>query len=257
MMHVYTYSLGQSAPRFLSLQYAALKKHLFPQWEMTVFDTSESHDEINAIATRCAELGIRHIVADKGRTKGSHPSALIQSWHDFALKERPDLLFIMDFDLCPTTHFDAAEQVRNHGVYGAPQGRTGDQGQELIYLWPGLMLWNMSSPDLQDVNFDGGLIHGASCDVGGRTYHWINAHPGMYRKTTRHANMIHRGDEMLLPQQFQEEYASRYTSDDHEFGFCFLDSFLHYGAGSNWNHRATEIHTLKMDMYERIIRSCI
>jgi hypothetical protein len=247
MLKIFTYACGPHGAKFVDIQHRSLKRNILDDFDYTVFNTSDNDEDRERIRNACAAVPLRHVVVDKTLASGTHPCGLIHSWREYALKEPADHVLMLDFDMALMEPFSVANFVADHDVVGIGQSRGWiPGGDKIFYLWPGIIMWNMkTAPALHEVNLDGGTVDGIPVDVGGQLCHWFRAHPEIKYKSGLTTGWL-TVDDPLLPDKIRAEY-------DPSFRFDVKNGcFLHFGAGSNWNHMPTAYHAKKMELYERV-----
>ena len=243
MLKILTYAYGPHGPKFITLQHRSLKRFIANEFEYVVFNTSEDHGARTNIERRCAELGIPHIHAKRDISFGSHASALKHSWQDF--RGGCDYLLMLDFDMLLTKPFNAEDFLKDHDIAGLGQSRGYVPGGEnVFYLWPGFLLWNMKTiPDQDKVNLDGGYVDGVSVDTGGMLCYYLREHPGVKIKSTGQCKFT----------QPEDAAAALPPGYDPDYGYEMLcNCFLHFRDGSNWNHRTQDYHDRKFAFFEKV-----
>lgn len=248
MLKVFTYAYGIHGEKFIPLQYGSLKRHLQDDFDYTVFDTSEDNDSRNRIQNVCRSMNVRHVISNRGLASGSHPSGLIFSWREYALKEPSDLVLMLDFDMALMRPSSISKFMDGHDLAGIGQSRGYVKGGEnIFYLWPGFIVWNMKTiPAPQDVNLDGGSVDGISVDVGGQLCYWLRAHPEIKYKSPSQAKPMPPTFD-IIPEKFRSSYEDSFQYE------VVCEDFLHFRAGSNWDHKPNDFFARKMQLYERIL----
>ena len=254
---IYTYAAKRSD--FIQMQYKALKKFVKHDFDYLVFNLCPAFDgeAIKDINDTCKKIGVRCVDLTKvssGLPGGTDPVGLpngIVNWsfRNVVLKEPYDLSLAIDFDAFPLKPFGVIEKMCDCDMAGLPQGRAGNSVKPVGYLWPGLLFLNLASlPDKESIDFSGGTVRGLSVDAGGQLAHYLEAHPSLRIKHIRHTSHCSHA---VFASYFVDEIAKKY---DLEFKFEICDrNFLHYGSGTNWNHKPQEFVSRKTGFLNEIL----
>ena len=83
---------------------------------------------------------------------------------------------ILDSDLFMVRPASLKEYMEDYAIIAVVKGTNGIKGgkvQEISYLWPGLMIFNMPIlPDKKTINVNCGTVHGGITDAGGFTHYY-------------------------------------------------------------------------------------
>jgi hypothetical protein len=179
-MKVTYYSIVDVRSDFLPWQIKGLKTFCLDRdWEFVVLNNAihrpKIHTQIEAASKkrRVRSLTVPEEVWDRKNSSLAHKETLKWVWHSVILKERPDIVGILDFDLFLTAPFRAESYLADHELAG-----WFCRNQHIRYLWPGLMLFDLRKlPNPETIDFDRGIIEGVRVDVGGAIHRYISKHP--------------------------------------------------------------------------------
>jgi hypothetical protein len=210
----------------------------FPQWRHlrreTIFpDEPEEFAELETANTRCADA--------------------IQWGVNILLAKSDDPLLILDADMIPYAPFDWRALLKEHPIWGYPQGRQDNGGPLVLYLWNGLLLVNPAACERMDLfNLDCGNIDGTGVDVGGLLYKFLEANPERTGTFFRRfgEQWIAPGEDGDMPVKVMEflNWDNRFSAMYGRAAETYGDCFLHLAAGGNWELRG------RAHMSERIKR---
>lgn len=253
MIHLFVTSCGR--PELIELQMQAFQKNLQEVFKFTVFNNSmwDKPQEYNGINEMCRKLHIQVIDIQKDpaliveceqiekikifNTQGNYTIVNLAAqysdnwaWRNVISKETGAIgLFHADvFMVRPATLTD---YLKNNDLVYVPQSRPGIGGD---YMHDSLVLANIQNlPDVQTINWCGGLINGIPVDGGGQTYHYLKAHPDIKKFQIGYHYVQDDLDLDFHPSDFEW-----YPFDGYE-------AFLHYRTGMDWNHRGLQYHEAK------------
>ncbi len=240
---------------FLFYQAKSLERFLREEFEFTVFDNTPPERAELGLEIRdiCRRLGLRYQPVLKQRhdtANYAHAQAIEWAWHTVIRRERWDFALILDFDMFLVAPFSLAEYMEKWDLAGMPQSRD-DGKRALEYLWPGLMVLRKTLPDQRRMSFMCDVIDGIPVDVGGSLFRYLESHAGLRVGKMRNTGHISRaaGNLGLLP--FTEGYTEGFNLD-------FIErTFIHYGAGSNWDRRAAEYHRQKTEFVFKMVDEAV
>lgn len=247
------FTFGANRPDFIGLQMHSFRKHLKEDFELTVFnnakyDTTGGAD-LWGIAERSRETGARVVHVEKdpeliercqkielscslfnrqglySNANVAHAYALCWAWENHISKETGPV-GIIDSDVFLVEPIKLTDGLNPHVMRNIPDGKPHEDGRTFMYMWPTFFLTDMARlPDPLTLNWWCGRIEGVPVDVGGQTYHYFQAHPGLDVGAVRRAYFGQ-------PMDYDEFYMNDTT-------------ILHYRSGSNWNQKSPEYHTMK------------
>lgn len=200
-----------------------------------------------------------------------------------------DLVMIIDSDMFLVKDFSLRHYLQGFSLAGKYQNRA-----NVYYLWNGLLFFDMKTlPEKSTLNFNCGRVEGQAVDVGGYTYYYLKKYPDVVHYLTQtYLSPKIQDIELLSPtitkkdlpfflehrcpscqQQNQLCYHNANTLkkiglDDtiatfylqhpiDTIEFLVNNSFLHYQAGANWDHKPQEYHVKKAKMIHLLIDDLI
>lgn len=236
------YTFADKRPDFISMQASCLRHFLRDHFEFVVFENANSIVNRIRIHWQCRLLGIKCIhVAEQDHSEPTIACARPLQWsYDFHWKNEEGIVAILDSDMFPIADFSIEEFLDGFDVAGTKQKRG-----HVIYLWNGIMFFNMRSlPDKDKINFMFGEIEGHATDVGGFLYYWIRDNSNLHIRHIPHTSHICSINQNFecLPIEIREKY-------DQDFCFeIYSRAFLHYGRGSNWDRQPKDYHNRKTEL---------
>ena len=178
-------------------------------------------------------------------------------------------VLVLDSDMFLIRPLSIMQELQNFDIVSAMRGTIGKNGAEILYLWPGFMIFSMDKlPNKRTLNFNCGKAEGGSVDSGGHSYYYLKANPGIKIKTV---NEIF-GCQLFCPDRFvpdscidkntppteQIKKLKDFGFNDSEIKFLqkkpssieFLlnNSFLHYRAGTNYDNQSNIHEQEKMKL---------
>lgn len=244
---------------FIRIQARAFKTFFKDDYEYIVFNNASDESPggmRDQITNVCQEQGVRCIrVQNRNHNTANeaHAAALNWSYREVILKEAiPDYLFIVDFDTVLLRDFSVAKYLEGYDITGIWQGR-GTPEHEIKYLWPGMLMLNMKTlPNKETIDLYCGHVDGIGVDVGGQLAVYLRNNPTVKVKSLSDTGQFTiEGAKQHLPAKILERYV-----DDYKWSLM-ANAIIHYGAGSNWNHRPASFHTQKTACYEFFLEQCI
>ncbi len=170
------------------------------------------------------------------------------------------IVFFTDSDQFLTRPFNFHEATENYDMIAVLL----EAAPGIRYVWQGMTICRMDRlPDRRTINFNCGHINGAIVDSGGFTYYYFQAHPEVRVKQAE----VRCASTLFLHNRFAHRQNTGVPIDEQlrklkEFGFDYLEigflqqkpndvsyslnnTFLHYNAGSNYDHQSKEYITKK------------
>lgn len=264
-------------PDFIELHHRLFKAFLQDDYEYVVFnDASDAHMK-KQIAETCQKLGIRCFRVHQRLHNGPNNSAghrhidciqysLKKIGYDF-----DGIVAFVDSDMFLIKPFSIEGYLQDYDLAGDLEGRA-DGHKTVRYLSPALVFMNMYTlPNKRTISFEGGMIEGLGCDVGGHTYYYFKHNPSVRSKFFTH---IHMGAMKIINdcKQCSGLDCDSCLAKLQEIGFdanainfihalpedknveFYLDRhFIHYRSGSNWDHKPADYHQRKTNALKALI----
>ena len=271
MIKIYSFTCHR--PDFVALQLYSLRKYLKEDFEFIVLDNSkfgqESGKFYDAFHEQGRQLGVSviDILKDQNlidrcqaielscplfNSAGQYTNANVAcaygrcwAWENIISKEQGPIA-MLDSDVFLIQPVKLTDSLYPHVICNIPDGRVHQDGRCFRYMWPTFFLADMARmPDPETLNWWCGRIEGIPVDVGGQSYHYFQAHPGLdvSHITQRHYCYIEGEDWKSLAFQ-PPNYDQFYLKDG---------IILHYRSGSNWNRMSEDYHAKKTEWLKRRI----
>ena len=250
MLKIYTFA--HKRPDFISLQMQSFQ-HIKEDFSFTVFNNAsfdinrENYEKINLTCQQnnvrvedvlkddCVEYCQRQeascpIFLPDGEYHNPNVACaypLVWAWRNIISRQQ-DPILILDSDMFVLKDMRFSDWLSYNQLAYLPQGRP----EVLEYMWNALVLANTHMlPECRNINWYCGTVNGTPVDVGGQTYHYLQAHPEL----------------KVYKIPFQHYWADDKTNfNPSDYELMGPDkSVLHYRSGSNWNGRPNEYHTAK------------
>ncbi|MEW6688190.1 MAG: glycosyltransferase family A protein [Pseudomonadota bacterium] len=251
-MTVQIFTSVVNRPRFLEYQARLFRKYLRNDYRFHVVDDSVQDAVTGEYERVCREHGLLYHRKPK-RIRRQDPSAAtsaaIQWAYDTLIRPRhaSEIVLFLDSDMFLIDAFDVEAYIDGYAIAGLLQRRG-----HVVYLWNGLMLFNM--PQIMrhggDLDFSCGRIEGFAVDTGGGLYHFIHRDGVKLRET----------DPGMQPQYPREldgiALRDAAATQGYDMELHCGGRFLHYRAASNWfgDWRSTrEPLEAKLALLERVI----
>lgn len=253
MIQIYVTSCGR--PELIDFQMKAFQKNLQEDFRFTVFNNSmwDRPDEYDGINSTCRRLGIEVIDIQKDAGLIAECEAIEKikifngqgnytiinlaaqysdnwAWRN-VIAQQTDPIALFHADVFAIQPVKISDYLTNHDLVYVPQSRPGLGGD---YMHDSLLFANLKNlPDVQSINWCGGLINGIAVDGGGQTFHYLEAHPEIKKLGTGYHYVQDDAGLDFHPSDFEYYPLSGY------------EAFLHYRTGMNWNSRSQEYHERK------------
>lgn len=271
---IFTHS--HSRPDFIELQDKTFKAFLEDEYEFVIFNDAPNPSLCNAIEQTCNKLNLRCIrIPQKLHQRPFDPGARHIDGIQFSLNkigfDHDGIVFMIDSDMFLFKPFSIAKYVGDSHLIGQETVRPHLGPVEVRYITPLLVFMNMNTlPNKKTLNFDGGIIKGHPCDVGGHIYYYLQDNPSINmrfipgycvtelaeKKTFAELRTFGLDDItanwiLSLKNHFD-------ASDPHRLQLHGDNHFLHYVAGgSNWNNRSQAYHEKKTRLINDFINQMI
>lgn len=165
------------------------------------------------------------------------------------------IVFFTDSDQFLTRPFNFHEETKQYDIIAVFLEAT----PGIRYVWQGMSIFHMDRlPNKRTINFNCGRINGVNVDSGGFTYYYFKNHPQVRVKQAPvkcastlflHNRFAHRQN-TNIPVNEQIEKLKEYGFDKIEIAFlqkkvpdisyALNNCFLHYNAGSNYDHQSEQ-----------------
>ena len=146
----------------------------------------------------------------------------VQWTYDNIIREnhKNDIVFFCDSDLFLIDEFDVAEYMSDAIIAGLPQKRG-----KVIYMWNGIMFFNMPTIENLNIDFSDGVVEGEMTDVGGHTYYYFKENNIQMKET----------DVQYPTHYYDIELQNEEVTRGYNFELHLDGKFLHYRAATNWH----------------------
>lgn len=237
MKKIKIYTWADKAPEMLYNQYYALKKFVKDEdWEFIVFNNVPfpKLDRQIKIKKICKELGIKCIdVRFRSFVSGAAQICaygIHWAFHRFFRWQKNTIQVVLDSDMFPVEDMSFAELLGDNDI-AAVYRECHNEENKIDYLWNALMIFDASKlPDKNKIDFHLSTVNGVRTDVAGKLYYWLQKNPQLKIKYLKLTDFSAETMKSMLPEKYRETYVN-------EWGCHFLESLLHYRAGSNWEKR--------------------
>lgn len=274
---VLIFTTAFNRPDFIEIHKKTFDKFMKDEFEYVVFSDANKPDMANKIATTCKNLGIRHFpipqdLHTRSDAGSRHIDGITYAFKQLGFKH-DGIVMLIDSDMFLIKPFCATEYLKGYHIAGDKEGRN-ESGISVEYISPLVVLINMNSaPNKEQINFNGGIVEGNRCDVGGHMYYYFKNNPTVSIKYFGH---IHIGawkmgiecndcSNMSCSNCMQRLHAAKF--DDHlirfihecpdDIEFSMNHTFLHYRSGSNWNNKPTTYHTRKTNALSNLLSTIL
>lgn len=134
------YVVAFNNAKLIEYQILLLKRFLKPNFTHIVIDNSNIKEESEKIRNICISNDVTYAKVYKprkirGTYSASHAMALNWAYEKF-IKLRKRNFAMIDHDIFPTKHIDAADYVRDRGLFGPIRGNS------IWFLWAGFAFFN-------------------------------------------------------------------------------------------------------------------
>ena len=270
---IYIFTVCYNSPKFIQYQYLLLKKYLVNDFEYIIYDntctdtkgnkiylTNDNIDNKNELLKICDKYDIK---VNEIPTKiygvklndGSYcfpnydPStragkSISYACSDMISKtEINDILFLIDIDMFLIKKLDLFDKFGDNDIIGIIQNRY-----HINYFTNQLFCFskkNIKEKNIKHINFLPSKIDEINTDCGGNLSYLLNDQPELRciylsNNVTKENYIkydIHHDDEYLdnlLKNYISENYSDKLLQYREYRCEIYMDSFLHFRAGSNW-----------------------
>lgn len=254
-MKIIAYITADFRSDFLELQQRAIDRFVDEPVELCVWNnTPDRRAPIrDQISNECRRLGIReHHVAnpDERTANQAHAHALTWGWRQVVIGDMPDVAILLDFDLVPVQRTSIERMLTSALIAGWSQSRG-----PVNYYWPGLLLLRPKElPNPKSLSLWCSTdVEGERVDVGGELHLYRKKYPEVpCRNLLGIAELSTRdGTVDWIPRLLRHRY-------EDVFGFGVIDqAWLHYRAGSNWNHAPADEIARKFALFTDLVQGSI
>lgn len=254
-MKIVAYVTADFRSDFLELQQRAVHRFVDEPVELCVWNNSPDRRAPirDQISNECRRLGIRehHVTNPDERTANqAHAHALTWGWRQVVIGDMPDVAILLDFDLVPVRRTSIDRMLGEALIAGWSQSRG-----SVNYYWPGLMLIRPKElPNPRSISlWCSTNVEGEQVDVGGELHLYLKAHPGVFRRDLLGIAELSTRDGTIdwIPESLRRRY-------ENVFGFGVIDdAWLHYRAGSNWNHAPADEIARKFGLFRDLVQGAI
>ncbi len=256
-------------PDFIELNAHLFKTFLQDDYEYVVFNDAHQQNMKEQIEQTCKKLGIRcfrvhqNLHNRPNNSPGHRHIDCIQYSLEKLGYDFDGIVAFVDSDMFLIKPFSIEKYLQGYDLAGDLEGRSNERIR-IRYLSPNLTFMDMRTlPNKRTISFEGGMVEGLACDVGGHTYYYLKSNPGIKSKFFGH---IHMGAMKVadgckkctnldcpsclkkLQQIGLDEEIIKFVHDipeDKDVEFFLDHHFLHYRSGSNWNGKPAEYHQRK------------
>jgi hypothetical protein len=252
MLNIFTFVTNK--PDFIELQLKSFQKHLKEEFTFTVFNNAGmgNPEFFSLITEECTRLGIRSIniqydqdLVNRCEAGGSWPIfranrrykdtgaacgySVCWAWENIISKHQGHIL-LMHHDMFLIKDVVLTDYLQTNELVFVPQCRP----EVDMYMWEGFVLADMDIlPEPRSVNWWCGRVNGTKVDVGGQTWHYLKAHPGVRVMC-------------LAPDHTEDDPNVDFHPSRYEFiTFNQERIVLHYRAASDWMQLGPEYHAKK------------
>jgi len=248
MIHIFTSVVNR--PDFVDIQNNLFKKFLKNEYQFHIIDDSIDSNISQNFKNICSENNLSYYKKPERKVQMNPAQACadtVQWTYDTIIKEnhRNDIVFFCDSDLFLIDEFDVVDYMQDAIIAGLPQKRG-----KVIYMWNGIMFFNMPTIEDLNIDFSDGVVEGEMTDVGGHTYYYFKKNNIQMKET-----------DVQYPTHFYEiELQNEEVTRGYNFELHLDGKFLHYRAATNWhsNWRGSQdplIHKTKI--FNQIIETVL
>lgn len=221
MIHIFTSVVNRLD--FVGIQHKLFEKFLNKDYEFHVVDDSVDAEICGQFKEICKSLKITYH-RKPPETRPMNPAQAcahtVQWTYDNLIRKNhsEDIVLFLDSDMFLIDEFDIEDYMSDAIIGGLPQQRG-----EVVYMWNGIMFFNMPKIDNKNIDFSDGIVEGEMTDVGGHTYYYFKEN-----------NIKMKESDVDYPTHYYEldlqKDAGGYNMELHLEG-----KFLHYRAATNWH----------------------
>lgn len=263
-------------PDFIELHDKTFKAFLQDEYEYVVFNDAPDNAMCKQIERTCQKLNIRcirvpqELHAQRNDPGARHIHGLMHSMNTVGF-DHDGIVFVIDSDMFLFKPFSVNEYLGEAHIAGQKDVRPHVGPVEVTYMTPLLVFINMkTAPAKRTINFDGGIVNGHACDVGGHLHYYLKDTPNLSIKFLPGVcvtALAEQNNEQQLRSLGYDDITATWVkslehhfdpSDPHRLQFHGDNHFMHYVAGgSNWNHRSQTYHQKKTRIITQFIDQMI
>jgi len=221
MIHIFTSVVNR--PDFVILQEKLFGKFIKNEYKFHIVDDSVDPKITEQFENACS-LNELEYYRKPPATKPMNPAQAcahtVQWTYDNLIRKNhsEDIVIFLDSDMFLIDEFDVEDYMSDAIIGGLPQQRG-----EVVYMWNGIMFFNMPKIVNKNIDFSDGIVEGEMTDVGGHTYYYFKEN-----------NIKMKESDVDYPTHYYEldlqKDAGGYNMELHLEG-----KFLHYRAATNWH----------------------
>ena len=250
-------------PDFIELHDKTFKAFLKDDYEYVVFNDAPNASMQHAIERTCAKLNIRcirvpqELHAHRNDAGARHIHGITYSLEQIGF-DHNGIVLLIDSDMFLIKPFSINHYIKDYDISFNEQTRSNDTVR-VNYLAPTLVFMNMRLlPNKRTIDFDGGIVEGLACDVGGHMYYFLKNNPSLKIKYFPATSSYHlpRDDKQLRDLGYDDTLIRFIFSAKHPYNMEFHgdNNFVHYYAGgSNWPGYSQEHLNVKNILLNNLI----
>lgn len=276
-------------PDFIEIQHKTFQKLLLDEYEFIVFNDAPPGSMCDAIVNICdnhhipcilvpQEIHTRPYLAREpgdplDRPNIRHCNCIQYSLDTLGFAHQGHLL-IIDSDMFLIRPISIETILKDVDIIAPIRGAE----NRVYYLWPGLTFLAMDRlPNKKNLNFNCGIVNGASVDSGGHTYEYLTNNMDVRWENATELFSY----ELFCPDRFVPDHLIKTSTpiedrikkyihlcftpkeiifllhQPHTINFCFGNRFLHYRAGTNYDHQSKEYDEKKTALINEFIQDIL
>lgn len=248
MIKIYTFS--DKRPDFIYKQKKLFDKFVEDEFEFIVVNSASTRELSIEIDSVCSDLGIKTLKLPFLNNFAPMPacSKPIQwCWNEIISKDEKNISIIIDSDMFLVKKFNFLNYLGDNHMCA-----DFDKRAHINYIWNGLMIFSPDLPNKNTLNFSENVIDNIQTDVGGSLYYYFKQNSIKIKHIENIGYICSKNNNVkFLPLEIQNLYDDSYLSE------FFEQSFFHYRAGSNWNHKSDIYHKNKTLMLDTLIEKAL
>lgn len=232
-----------SRPDFIELHVKTFKAFLLDDYEYVVFNDAPNDGMCRQIEDMCKKHNVRYFRVPEHHARRQQPGARhcdgIRYSLDIIGLHHQGIVAMVDADMFLIKPLSIKEYIRGYDFIGGYQTRT-NGSFTATYTSPCLTLMDMRTlPNKETLSYEGCVINGLSCDVGGTTYYYFKNNPDLKMKwyTAVSKDTLPHDADQLRDLGYDNNQINFLLTINRAFGFEFHGDthFIHfYAGGSNW-----------------------
>ena len=260
-------SIEHESPELIELQYLSFKKNLLEDFKFILVDNAKivKNTEVsNKFAKLAERIPIKHIRVEvdpdlvnefdsypdsKSRgftvfsgdrySTGSIANAYALQWtQKHVISNQSDPTCLMHSDIFMVQPDNLSSYLKDLDLIYYPQGEA-----SVSYAWPFFFMIGSDVKNRESLKWWCGSINGIPVDCGGMSHYFLTEND--------HLKKSH-----LALSYVQDDPSLDFHPSDYEIFSILPDSaksMIHYRSASNWNHRSSNYHLLKMNWLKNLI----